>query len=337
MIITIVNYINLLKVCAVERCILAYFCCLSINYKRHSCFQESFGINVVHCNLVLPILFPGMKSKYLNENCVDFKPLCYHTDPFHEVKVVAVGAISGFNKSEAQVKINNDKAIDLESIEQTFKNVILAEVKEKVGKIIDQLFPVDNVPSEELISSVVGHVCTHQLPNEITSLILDVTKHILPMMKKNSHKKMNTNDNNANEDIVYCSKCADMYQPVCKCIDVVIEQMFIARTTSHLSAINTDVHIQHTYLKKTLDQKSLKRTERRVYNQIHISNIPFKPGDSGTCIYTVQPSSGCTGMAIANPPPQRGCIGMAIANHPQSGCIATPIQEILKHFKIKIK
>lgn len=262
-----------------------------------------------------------MKSKYLNENCVDFKPLCY-SFPCQNVKVVAVGAISGINKSEAQVKENNEKSIDLESMEQTFNSVILGEVKEKVGDVIKQLISVDTIPPER-ISLVVEQVCTNILSNECKSVILDVTKSILPIMRENSYKKMDTNDNNGNENCIFCRQCDLMYQPACECIDRLIEEMVISKTTSHLSSINSDVHMQHTYLKKTLDQQSLKRTSRRVYNQIHVSNIPFKPGDSGTCIYTVQPSA--------------GCIGMAIANHPQSGCIATPIKEILKHFKIKIK
>lgn len=86
------------------------------------------------------------------------------------------------------------------------------------------------------------------------------------------------------------------------------------------NTVEGDVHWQTTFLAKT-ERKMLKRISRKMYGQIHISNIPFHPGDSGTCIYVTEPF--------------QGCIGMGIANHPMGGCIATPIMEILKHFNIR--
>ncbi|XP_071146123.1 uncharacterized protein [Mytilus edulis] len=264
----------------------------------------------------------GMKSKYLNENCIDFKPLCYSI-PCPKVVVVAVGAISGICNAEAQVKENNEKSIDLESIEQTFSNVILTELKEKVGQVIEQLKgQVHNITCDQ-ICAIIGQVCDPSISDEFKSVILDIIKNILPRIIKRQSQNGNTNTNNNHEDAVFCSTCAGLNQPMSMCFHGIIDEMVISKSTSHLSSIFSDVHMQRTFLRRTGDQQSLKRTSRRVYNQIHVSNIPFKPGDSGTCIYTVQPSA--------------GCIGMAIANHPQSGCIATPIKEILKHFKIKIK
>ncbi|XP_076085001.1 uncharacterized protein LOC143055845 isoform X2 [Mytilus galloprovincialis] len=264
----------------------------------------------------------GMKSKYLNENCIDFKPLCYSI-PCPKVEVVAVGAISGLCNAEAQVKENNEKSIDLESIEQTFSNVILTEFKEKVGQVIELLRgQVHNITSDQ-IWTIIGQVCDPSISDEFKSVILDIIKNILPRIIKRQSQNGNTNTNNNHEDAIFCSTCAGSNQPMCMCFHGMIDEMVISKSTSHLSSIFSDVHMQRTFLRRTGDQQSLKRTSRRVYNQIHVSNIPFKPGDSGSCIYTVQPSA--------------GCIGMAIANHPQSGCIATPIKEILKHFKIKIK
>ncbi|CAG2244522.1 unnamed protein product [Mytilus edulis] len=264
----------------------------------------------------------GMKSKYLNENCIDFKPLCYSI-PCPKVEVVAVGAISGLCNAEAQVKENNEKSIDLESIEQTFSNVILTEFKEKVSQVIELLRgQVHNITSDQ-IWTIIGRVCDPSISDEFKSVILDIIKNIVPRIIKRQSQNGDTNTNNNHEDAIFCSTCAGLNQPMCMCFHGMIDEMVISKSTSHLSSIFSDVHMQRTFLRRTGDQQSLKRTSRRVYNQIHVSNIPFKPGDSGSCIYTVQPSA--------------GCIGMAIANHPQSGCIATPIKEILKHFKIKIK
>ena len=53
----------------------------------------------------------------------------------------------------------------------------------------------------------------------------------------------------------------------------------------------------------------------RMYNQIAI-NLGLRPGDSGTCIYVVQPN-------------KKGCIGMAIAMC-DSLTIVTPLKDIFK-------
>lgn len=263
-----------------------------------------------------------MKSKYLNENCIDFKHFCYSI-PCPKVVVVAVGAISGIYNSEVQVLENNEKSIDLEPIEQTHHDLILDELKKTVGIVIEQLRgQVHNITSDQ-ICAIIGQVCDPRTSDGYKSVILDIIKNILPNIIQTQYQNSNKNTNNNHVDTISCSTCAGLNQPMCMCIHGLINKIDISKSTSHLSSIYSDVHMQQTFLRRTGCQQSRRRTTRRVYNQIHISNIPFKPGDSGTCIYTVQPSA--------------GCIGMAIANHPQMGCIATPIKEILKHFKIKIK
>lgn len=106
-------------------------------------------------------------------------------------------------------------------------------------------------------------------------------------------------------------------------MDNLLQTAAIAQTCSTSSGIVGDTHMQKTCLQWTFNKATLKRISRRMYGQIHITNTPFKPGDSGTCIYVNDP--------VFN---EQGCIGMAIANHPTDGCIATPIMEILKHFSI---
>lgn len=95
-----------------------------------------------------------------------------------------------------------------------------------------------------------------------------------------------------------------------------------AITHNTVSRIVSDVHMQSTFLARKAGTAKIKRMTRKLYGQMHISNIPFEAGDSGKCIYVTAPVT--------------GCIGMAIANHPTGGCIATPIMEILKHFNIRV-
>lgn len=265
-----------------------------------------------------------MKSVYLNENSVDFKSLCYSIPP-PTVEIVAVGAISGLISSKVLVNENDEKDIDLEPIDQTFSRVVLTEVKDKVTRVIRKLTGIhaSNIISSDHILTAIEEVCDANISKEVKLIIADITNNILSKTVENTHDNMDTNTNNIQEGITFQETCGSAYLQTNMCVDDIIDQIIISKTTSSLSTITSDVHMQHTCLQKTGDRLTKKRTSRRMYNQIHVSNIPFQPGDSGTCIYTKTPI--------------QGCIGMAIANHPEGGCIATPIKEILKHFKIKIR
>ncbi|VDI67151.1 Hypothetical predicted protein, partial [Mytilus galloprovincialis] len=154
-----------------------------------------------------------------------------------------------------------------------------------------QLIP----PDENDIKMKIEHNCDPNISTAIKSIVFDVIKSIYPTFQ--------------------CAGGVD--------IDRFIHKVIFCNTQSRFSAITNDVHMQQLFLRRTGQNMAIRRTSRRVYNQLYISNIPFKPGDSGTCIYVLSPV--------------QGCIGMAIADHPQGGCIATPIMDILKHFKIRIK
>lgn len=90
---------------------------------------------------------------------------------------------------------------------------------------------------------------------------------------------------------------------------------------------SSNAHLQETRLKKVDKQRTLRRLSRCMYNQISVTQIPFQPGDSGTCIYVRDNSLNVF-----------GCIGMAIANHPDlaGGVIVTPMKDILKTFHVDI-
>ncbi|CAC5379243.1 unnamed protein product [Mytilus coruscus] len=210
----------------------------------------------------------------------------------------AIGAISGFQESTTtQVHENKDKNIDLESIEDTYSKAVLDEIKTNVKIVIQslQLIPFAVSPDEHAIKMRIEQNCDPNISTEIKAIVIDVIKSIYPTIQ--------------------CAGGVD--------IDSFIHEIIFCNTQSRFSAIIGDVHMQQAFLKKTGQNMAVKRTSRRVYNQLYISNIPFQPGDSGTCIYVLSPVC--------------GCIGMAIADHPQGGCIATPIMDILKHFKIRIK
>lgn len=53
------------------------------------------------------------------------------------------------------------------------------------------------------------------------------------------------------------------------------------------------------------------------YNQLAVSNIPFRQGDSGACVYII--GGQC----------EKGCLGMAIADLPGGGCVVTPMATLL--------
>ncbi|XP_052084311.1 uncharacterized protein LOC127721578 [Mytilus californianus] len=239
----------------------------------------------------------AMKSEYLNDSCVDYRSLCFST-PKPILHTFCVGAISGFQESSrTQVHENKDKNIDLESIEDTYSKAVLDEIKTNVKIVIQslQLTPLIVPPDEHAIKMNIEQNCDPNISPEIKAIVIDVIKSIYPTIQ--------------------CTGGVD--------IDSFIHEIIFCNTQSRFSAIIGDVHMQQAILKKTGQNMAVKRTSRRVYNQLYISNIPFQPGDSGTCIYVLNPV--------------QGCIGMAIADHPQGGCIATPIMDILKHFKIRIK
>ncbi|CAG2205378.1 unnamed protein product [Mytilus edulis] len=244
----------------------------------------------------------AMKSEYLNDSCVDYRPLCFST-PKPILHTFCVGAISGCQDSGAssasrtQVHENKDKNIDLESIEVTYSKAILDEIKTNVKVVIQsfQLNPFVVPPDDTAIKMKIEQNCDPNISAEIKSIVIDVIKNIYPTLQ--------------------CAGGVD--------IDRFIHEVIFCNTQSRFAAITGDVHMQQTILRRTGQNMAIRRTSRRVYNQLYISNIPFKPGDSGTCIYVLSPV--------------QGCIGMAIADHPQGGCIATPIKDILKHFKIRIK
>ncbi|XP_063436533.1 uncharacterized protein LOC134717962 [Mytilus trossulus] len=239
----------------------------------------------------------GMKSEYLNNSCVDYRPLCF-SKPQPILQTVCVGAVSGFrNTTEPLVYENTDKSIDLESIEETYSKAILDEIKTNVKVVIQsiQQIPIAVSLDDYTIKMNIEQNCDSNISSEIKDIVIAVIKNMYSTMQ--------------------CTNDVD--------IDRLIHEHVFCKTQSNFSAIIGDVHMQHAFLKKTGKNMAIKRTSRRVYNQIYISNIPFQPGDSGTCIYVLSPV--------------QGCIGMAIADHPLGGCIATPIMDILKHFKIRIK
>ncbi|VDH91577.1 Hypothetical predicted protein [Mytilus galloprovincialis] len=235
----------------------------------------------------------GMKSEYLNSSCVDYKPLLFSI-PKPVLRTVSVGAVSGcFDGNKAQVEANKEKCIDLEPIDKIYSRAVLDEIKRNVNIVINhlQLIPIAVLPDDNIIKTSIQQNCARNLSFEIKNIIIDVIKNIYPT--------------------IHCTSEVD------------IDNFILCKTNSRFSAIVGDVHMQQAFLKTTGKNMAIKRTSRRVYNQLYISNIPFQPGDSGTCIYVLSPV--------------QGCIGMAIADHPQGGCIATPIMDILKHFKIRIK
>lgn len=91
---------------------------------------------------------------------------------------------------------------------------------------------------------------------------------------------------------------------------------------------SNNVHTHETRLLKLDKERTYRRLSRSMYNQIAVTHIPFKPGDSGMCVYV------CDNSLNAY-----GCMGMAIANHPgpDGGVILTPMKEILKSFHVDIQ
>lgn len=113
------------------------------------------------------------------------------------------------------------------------------------------------------------------------------------------------------------------FEPITKTYEDIVKSEASNSMSTVVSVLATDIHTQAIRLKMVDDKRKVERISRRMYKQIHISNIPFQQGDSGTCIYVCD-----------NNHQLFGCIGMAVSLHPTSGCIATPMKEILKHFQI---
>ncbi|XP_071140196.1 uncharacterized protein [Mytilus edulis] len=239
----------------------------------------------------------GMKSEYLNDSWVDHKDLCFGlARPI--LQTASVGAVSGYwNAIGPSAMENQARHIELESIEETYSKAILDEIKRIVEVVIKALrqIPIAVYPDDSTIRSCIERNCEPNISPEIKNIVSDVIKNIYPNSNRTSSVE----------------------------IDRLIHEMVFCTTQSRFSAIIGDVHMQQAFLRQTGTNMTIRRTIRRVYNQLYISNIPFRPGDSGTCIYVLSP--------------KQGCIGMAIANHPLNGCIATPILDILKHFKLRIK
>ncbi|XP_076091293.1 uncharacterized protein LOC143063191 [Mytilus galloprovincialis] len=300
----------------------------------------------------------GMQSTFLNKNSVDYKQFCYST-PRQTVDIVTVGAVSGLNTTyRSIVDENNETSINIESLLQTFSTAKTAVVKEGVIFAIQKIrgMNISNISSDHIWGAI-EDVCDAKISKDVKKLLADITttwfqtvenahenmdtntnnissqtvenehenmdtntNNISSQTVENEHENMDTNTNNIQENSTFyeARDLAHLQSSEWEMIDQIIK----SKTERVSSTITGDVHMQEMCLINTEDRLNKMRTSRRMYNQIHVSDIRFKPGDSGTCLYIISPV--------------QGCLGMAIANHPQGGCIATPIKEILKHFKIKI-
>lgn len=243
-------------------------------------------------------LFIGLESCYLNDICVDYKSFVY-SDPRPEITTVCIGAITGISKTISNVKVEKAVDTEIEVFNKTFSVVILERMRAYVVAVIQTLQSRSDpaIPIQQRICTATDEICGADMSAETKEGIVEIVDCIYP--------KIISGDNGDQSEK----------------INQLLNEVTVEKTTSKFSGILSDVHMQTTVLKMTID--SAKRMSRRIYNQIHIPDIPFKMGDSGTCIFVVKPI--------------KGCIGMAIASHPQGGCIATPIMEILKYFKIRFK
>lgn len=231
-----------------------------------------------------------MKSVYLNDSCVDYRPLCFSM-PQPILNSVSVAAVSGLSYSTTSLVFENkQKNIDFEEIQDIHTSVINEYIKENVMHTIQALQSISGtvLPEEHTIMKL----CRSNISAEISSIVVNVIKNVYK-----------PNQSNFSGDI-----------------DRVLDAL---RYGGRFSSVIGDVHMQQTFLKATGLEMKKRRVSRRCYNQINISNVRCEQGDSGTCIYVTSPVC--------------GCIGMAIASHPQGGCIATPIMDILNHFNIRIK
>ncbi|CAC5422105.1 unnamed protein product [Mytilus coruscus] len=245
------------------------------------------------------LVVSSMNSDFLNNSCVDYRSLCYSI-PRPILRTVSVGAVSGYSDSStSEVLENTEKSVDLESIVNVYDKSVLDGVRETAKQIISyfQSISMVGIPDGKTIEQYIEHTCDPGISADaqIKAILCNIVTQVCLKLKSNTNES----------------------------VENIIQEVALHQPHSSFSAIIANVHMQKKIITKTRDNMAIKRIMRRVYNQLHISNIPFKPGDSGTCIYALSPV--------------KGCIGMAIANHPLGGCIATPIMDILKHFKIGIK
>lgn len=166
-----------------------------------------------------------MKSEYLNNSCVDYRPLCF-SKPQPILQTVCVGAVSGFrNTTEPMVYENTDKSIDLETIEETYSKAILDEIKTNVKVVIQSLkqIPIAVSLDDYTIKMNIAQNCDSNISSEIKEIIIAVMRNIYSTMQ--------------------CTNDVD--------IDRLIHEHIFCKTQSNFSAIIGDVHMQHAFLKKT--------------------------------------------------------------------------------------
>lgn len=253
--------------------------------------------NVFDVSLLIntDFFYVGLTSPFLNDSCVDYKGLCSKC-PKHTItaNTVSVGAISRTSNtdSSSQVMENMENDIDIKPFDKSFNDVILEGIRDDAAFVIKTI---------------------RESPNQSVSL----EQRIMDIVNNKCHKKIKTETKQNIAQIAYevCTRACSTSD-----VDELLQEVTIANTHNRFSEIIDDIHMQKTYLRKAFETEKRDRTSRQMFGQIYISNIPFEPGDSGTCIYVTHPV--------------QGCIGMAVANHPNGGCIATPIMEILKYFKI---
>lgn len=191
--------------------------------------------------------------------------------------------------------------VDIEPFDKSFKDVILENMKRMATSVVATIKKTFNssLPLEQQIMDIVEGESDINFSKETKQSIANIAYEV-------------------------CCKTEVNGGGYAHDMDKLLQAATIYHTSSTFSGIISDVHMQKTFLKMSFDKETVKRVSRRMYGQIHITNIQFLPGDSGMCIYVSDPVQKV-----------QGCIGMAIANHPQSGCIATPIMDILNYFNIR--
>lgn len=214
------------------------------------------------------------------------------------ISTVSIGAITGMSNTISIVKVEEAVVTEIETFNKTFSDVILEGMKAHAVAVIKTLHSMSDlaIPIQQRINTAVEKICGTDMAVETKKAVAEIVGNI------------------------YSKTLVQGNGDQSKKLNQLLQEVTIATTTSKLSAIIDDVHMQKTVLKMNVER--CERKSRKMFNQIYIPDIPFDMGDSGTCIYVVAPI--------------KGCIGMAIANHPKGGCIATPIREILKYFKIRL-
>lgn len=192
--------------------------------------------------------------------------------------------------------------VDIEAFDKSFNDVIMENMTKMANSVVATITKTFNssLPLEQQIIDIVEGESDKKISKETKQSIANIAYDVCCKLEANG----------------------GVDAPLG--INKLLQTATIQHTSSTLSGIISDVHMQKTFLKMSFDKESFKRISRRMYGQIHITNIRFQPGDSGMCIYVSDSVQKV-----------QGCIGMAIANHPQGGCIATPIMDILNYFNIR--